>query len=279
MTARGDERPTRTTRPGGAFVVGETAGTAPPRMSRNPALNGHDEDMSLSPHARSTRDEDTRASLRLEKGLSIPLREQVATSLRHALIAGDLKPGQVLTAPVLATEFGVSATPVREAMLDLANEGHVSPIRYKGYRVLEISRETRANILQLRSLIEVPLMVQVAQDGVAPEVLEQAGHYAQRSIDVARYGELVEFIRLDMELHLGLLATTGNDVAVRHVRSLRYMSRLTGLKDLVADGQLTHTAEEHLQIVNAIRDRDPRTMEELMNKHLGHVTGIWSGSD
>lgn len=214
----------------------------------------------------------------MEKGHSIPLREQVADSLRHALVAGDLAPGQVLTAPVLAAEFGVSATPVREAMLDLATEGHVSPIRYKGYRVLEISPETRANILQLRSLIEIPLMSQVAREGVAPDILEHAAHVAQRSIDVAQYGELVEFIRLDMELHLGLLKTTGNDIAVRHVRSLRYMARLTGLKDLVAHGKLTNTAQEHLQIVDAVRDRDPHAMETVMTQHLGHISGVWSGA-
>lgn len=234
--------------------------------------------MAVSLNGQSPGDKDTRRSLRLEKGHSIPLREQVANSLRHALVAGDLEPGQVLTAPVLATEFGVSATPVREAMLDLATEGHVSPIRYKGYRVVEISPETRANILQLRSLIEIPLMAQVARNGVSSEVLEHTAHVAQRSIDVAQYGELVEFIRLDMELHLGLLETTGNDIAVRHVRSLRYMSRLTGLKDLVATGQLTHTAQEHLQIVDAIRNNDPEAMEAVMTRHLGHISGVWAGS-
>lgn len=234
--------------------------------------------MAVSLNGQSPDDKVARGPLRLEKGHSIPLREQVANSLRHALVAGDLEPGQVLTAPVLATEFGVSATPVREAMLDLATEGHVSPIRYKGYRVVEISPETRANILQLRSLIEIPLMAQVARDGVAPEVLEHTAHVAQRSIDVAQYGELVEFIRLDMELHLGLLETTGNDIAVRHVRSLRYMSRLTGLKDLVATGQLTHTAREHLQIVDALRDRDSEAMNAVMTRHLGHIAGVWAGS-
>lgn len=234
--------------------------------------------MAVSLNGQSPDDKGARRPLRLEKGHSIPLREQVANSLRHALVAGDLEPGQVLTAPVLATEFGVSATPVREAMLDLATEGHVSPIRYKGYRVVEISPETRANLLQLRALIEIPLMAQVARNGVSSEVLERTAHVAQRSVDVAQYGELVEFIRLDMELHLGLLETTGNDIAVRHVRSLRYMARLTGLKDLAATGQLTDTAQEHVEIVEAIREGNPDAMESVMTRHLGHISGVWAGS-
>ena len=63
-----------------------------------------------------------REPLRLVEQRSLPLRDQVAARLRHALVAGDLRPGEVLSAPTLAAEFGVSATPVREAMLDLATE-------------------------------------------------------------------------------------------------------------------------------------------------------------
>ncbi|MCT2360569.1 MULTISPECIES: GntR family transcriptional regulator [Kocuria] len=234
--------------------------------------------MTVTSSSRSSGPPEGRGALRLESGHSVPLREQVATSLRHALVVGDLEPGEILTAPVLASEFGVSATPVREAMLDLATEGHVAPIRYKGYRVVEISAATRANILQLRALIEIPLMAQVARDGVPSEVLDHANDVAERSVEAARRGDLVDFIRLDMDLHVRLLETTGNSVAVRHVRSLRYMSRLTGLRDLVDSGELTHTAQEHLQIVAAIRERDPRTTERLMTRHLGHVSGVWSGA-
>src|SRR3954470_11176919 len=67
------------------------------------------------------------------------LREQVSHALRAALIAGELRPGVVYSAPVLAAGFGVSATPVREAMLDLAKEGLVEVVRNKGFRVTELS--------------------------------------------------------------------------------------------------------------------------------------------
>lgn len=219
-----------------------------------------------------------REPLRLTEQRSLPLREQVAARLRHALVAGDLRPGEVLSAPTLAAEFGVSATPVREAMLDLATEGHVSPIRYKGYRVIEVSEETRRQILQLRQLIEVPLMVQVAERGVDERLLERSRMLADQSVEAAAAGDLVEFIRTDMDLHLGLLAASGNDVAVRHVRSLRSMTRLTGLRGLAAEGRLVETAEEHRDLVQAAVARDAEKMEQLMLMHLSHVFGVWSGS-
>lgn len=223
--------------------------------------------------ARSAR----QSSLSHLDGPAPSLRDQVAAQLRHALIAGDFTPGEVLSAPTLAAEFGVSPTPVREAMLDLANEGHVSPIRYKGYRVTEVSAETRRQVLQLRSLIEIPLMVEIAHRGLSADLIESSLTLAQSTVEAAAQGDLVRFIGLDMELHLGLLRAAGNDIAVRHVRSLRAMTRLTGLKDLAAENQLVETAKEHLEIVEAARQGQADRMQHVMMRHLGHVTGVWAG--
>src|SRR5919199_1566442 len=66
-------------------------------------------------------------------------RERVADALRAALIAGELRPGEVYSAPGLAARFGVSATPVREAMLDLVREGLVDTVPNKGFRVRDLS--------------------------------------------------------------------------------------------------------------------------------------------
>ncbi|WP_209280885.1 GntR family transcriptional regulator [Kocuria sp. JC486] len=206
-----------------------------------------------------------------------PLRDQVAASLRHALIVGDFEPGEVLSAPGLAAEFGVSATPVREAMLDLAQEGHVSPIRYKGYRVTDVSAETRRQVIQLRTLIEIPLMGDVAERGVADELLERCRGLAEQSVVAAVDGDLIRFIELDMDLHLSLLEQAGNDIAVKHVRSLRSTTRLTGLKALAEQRQLEFTAREHVELVEAVAAQDRSRTEEIMQRHLGHVAGVWAG--
>ena len=65
----------------------------------------------------------------------ISLREQVAGALRAAIVSGELEPGDVYSAPALGAKFGVSATPVREAMLDLVRENLVTTVPNKGYRV------------------------------------------------------------------------------------------------------------------------------------------------
>lgn len=62
------------------------------------------------------------------------LREQVADALRAAVVSGEMRPGEIYSAPTLAAAFGVSATPVREAMLDLAKQSLIEVIPTRGSR-------------------------------------------------------------------------------------------------------------------------------------------------
>ena len=72
------------------------------------------------------------------------------------MVAGELKPGEMYSAPALGERFGVSATPVREAMLDLVKDGFVEAVRNRGFRVLEMSDEDLDEVSQIRLLLEVP---------------------------------------------------------------------------------------------------------------------------
>src|ERR1700676_2137485 len=76
-------------------------------------------------------------------------RDQVRRALEAALVAGELKPGELYSAPVLGERFGVSATPVREAMLALAKDGFVVAERNRGFRVVEISESDLDQISQI----------------------------------------------------------------------------------------------------------------------------------
>ena len=95
-------------------------------------------------------------------GDRISLRERVAVSLRAALVSGRMVPGTTYSIPVLADQFGVSATPVREAMLDLVSEGIMAAVPNKGFRVVALSDTDLDEITALRRLLEVPTVVSLA---------------------------------------------------------------------------------------------------------------------
>ena len=89
------------------------------------------------------------------------LRETVTQILRAAIISGEMAPGEVYSAPALGARFGVSATPVREAMVDLSREGLVQTVPNKGFRVTAVSEAELDDIAALRMLIEPPTVRQV----------------------------------------------------------------------------------------------------------------------
>ncbi len=95
-------------------------------------------------------------------GRPLSLRDRVARSLRASITAGELEPGRVYSVPTLASAFGTSATPVREAMLSLAPEQLVEVVRNKGFRVLAVSRTEFEQINEVRLLLEPPAIASLA---------------------------------------------------------------------------------------------------------------------
>ncbi|MFF7755316.1 GntR family transcriptional regulator [Streptomyces sp. NPDC007971] len=205
-------------------------------------------------------------------------RERVAEALRAALIAGELRPGEVYSAPSLAGRFGVSATPVREAMLDLAKEGLVDTVPNKGFRVTAVSDRQLDEYTHVRALIEIPTVVDLARtaDRVCLEALRPA---AREIVTAAAAGDLIAYVEADTRFHLGLLALAGNAHLVEVVADLRGRSRLYGLTALVEAGRLLASAEEHLELLDALLERDGKAVQEIMTRHLGHVRGLWAARD
>jgi DNA-binding GntR family transcriptional regulator len=206
-------------------------------------------------------------------------RERVADALRAALIAGELRPGEVYSAPSLAARFGVSATPVREAMLDLAKEGLVDTVPNKGFRVTVVSDEQLDEYTHIRALIEIPTVVELARtaDRVSLEALRPA---AREIVTAAVAGDLIAYVEADTRFHLGLLALAGNAHLVEVVADLRKRSRLYGLTALVEAGRLLASAEEHLELLDALLERDEKAVHTIMTRHLGHVRSLWAeGAD
>jgi DNA-binding GntR family transcriptional regulator len=203
------------------------------------------------------------------------LREEVARALRAALVAGQMRPGVTYSAPALAAQFGVSPTPVREAMLDLAKEGLVEVVRNKGFRITELSDRDLDEITDLRALIEIPTVTRLV--GVVPASrFNPLRPLADAIVEAAERGDLVAYVEADRRFHLDLLGLAGNEHLVEVVGDLRNRSRLYGLDALIRRGVLTKSANEHEELLDLLVAGDAEAVEELMRRHLRHVRGIWA---
>lgn len=211
----------------------------------------------------------------------VSLRAQVADALRALLISGRMRPGVLYSAPQLAARFGVSATPVREAMLDLVSEGLVEVVRNKGFRVTDLDDAQLDAMAELRLLIEVPVMGFVAKACTAETAAKVEGLRPLTSMitEAAERGDLITYIEADTEFHLSFLALHGNPQVVAVVRDLRSRSRLYGLEALAGTGLMRTLCQEHEQMVDAALARDAAGMRRLVTRHIGHVRSVWAGRE
>ncbi len=204
------------------------------------------------------------------------LRSRVETSLASAIISGKLAPGTLITVPTLAAQFAVSATPVREAILDLEKRGFVELVKNKGFRVTDVSDQDLEEIVQIRRLLEGPAMRIVAERlrGTGAESLRaQADRIALAASNV----EFEDYIAADSVFHLSLLRLTENERLIDLVTELRKQTRMVGLVNLSRTAELEESVREHYQLLELLQEGDGISAENLTRHHIGHVLGWWAG--
>jgi DNA-binding GntR family transcriptional regulator len=206
------------------------------------------------------------------------LRDQVADGLRAAVVAGQMAPGEVYSAPVLAERFGVSATPVREALLDLVRDGLMEPVRNKGFRVSELDAAELDATGDVRLLLEPPAAALAAgrPDDERARAVAQLRPIAWAIVEAAERGDVLAHVRVDREFHAGLLALAGNPVLAETVMRLRDRSRLYGLPGLARAGRLVDSAREHDALLDLVEAGDADGAAAAMGVHVRHVRAEWS---
>lgn len=210
-----------------------------------------------------------------EVGPRASLREQVTEALRAALVSGSLRAGVVYSAPGLAERFGVSATPVREAMLDLVQAGLVAAVPNKGFRVVELTERDLDEYTAIRVLLEPPTVAEVA--ACAPrDAVAALRPLAEQIVRAAVGRDVLAYVEADTAFHLALLGLAGNTHLVEVVRDLRYRSRLYGVPALAANDELEPSARQHLDLLDVVAAGDAARAERMTRDHLRHVRGMWS---
>jgi len=204
------------------------------------------------------------------------LRDRVEETIAAAIITGEMAPGEVFSAPVLAVRFQVSATPVREAMQKLEKRGLVEIVRNKGFRVTEVSEEALRNLSEVRHYLEPQAMAQLAANFPLAE-LDRVRALADRIVRGAADEDLLVYLAADKEFHLALLGYLGNPMLVEVVADLRDRTRLVGLTSLLRTDQLRESALEHHRLLDLLVAGDAEGARALMHQHIGHVVGWWAG--
>jgi DNA-binding GntR family transcriptional regulator len=201
------------------------------------------------------------------------LAERVGEALRDAINSGALRPGELHSANEIAEQLGVSRTPVREALLVLADAGMVRLERNRGFRVLRRSPEHIAEVFQLRLLLEVPAARHAAARA-GPELAGQLRAQLDAMHAAAAAGDEPRVARLDRGFHELMLDVSQNRMLTSIVAGLRDRLLAVGASTADRSRSLADIAQEHEPILAALAAGDPDAAAAAVACHLRHTGAL-----
>ncbi|MET8291675.1 MULTISPECIES: GntR family transcriptional regulator [Streptomyces] len=211
------------------------------------------------------------------------LRQQIADALRDEVLAGRLQPGQEFTVKEIAEQYGVSATPVREALVDLSAQGLLDADQHRGFRVHEYSPADFRDMIGARSLVTDGMFHSLIEgDGMKladdPRVLaalagvRRRGEEAQRA---AAAGDLNILIGYDLRFWRELSALFGNAYLADFLHRLRVQSWVCTVQHLRrVDDLRGYLWSGHTELVDALARRDPRAAHAIVTEYNAHSLAL-----
>ncbi|GAA4562242.1 GntR family transcriptional regulator [Planotetraspora kaengkrachanensis] len=198
------------------------------------------------------------------------LTEQVIESVREAIHSGELRPGELYSVYRLAAQLNVSRTPVREAMLRLAEAGMVRFERSRGFRVLRRDPREIAEVFHLRLLLEVPA-ARIAAGRADPALIEAMRAELDAMRAAAGDHDEPRFMRHDRAFHELLLTAGANRKLVSVAGNLRDATMTLGASTVDRSRTLADIAAEHEPILTAVEAGDADATGRAMRSHLAHT--------
>lgn len=195
------------------------------------------------------------------------LYEEVAERLRQRIFAHDLPPGTWVDEQALATEFGISRTPMREALKVLASEGLVTLKPRRGCYVTEVSERDLDEIFAIMALLEGQCAGEATRRADAPALDRLAAIHAElerHAIDK----DIDAFFDANQAFHRELQQIAGNRWLVQIIEDLRKVLKLQRHDSLFLEGRLQASLDEHAAILSAVAAGDASQAEALMRAHL-----------
>ncbi|MBX8476953.1 GntR family transcriptional regulator [Pseudomonas capsici] len=211
------------------------------------------------------------------------LIEVALQQMKKSIICCELAPGEKLKVAELSQNYGLSSSPIREALNRLAQEGIVEASENKGFRVARLSVEDFQQITQLRRLLECEALAEAIRYGDDAWEADVLGAFHRLNVIEKRLGSIAVALDDDWSVrhkafHFALFSACPSAMLLRLIDSLfdqaeRYR-RFSALHRKVE----RHKGDEHQQLIDAVLSRDVGASVELLGNHIGgtltHVTDV-----
>ena len=195
------------------------------------------------------------------------LYQEVAERLRQRIFSHELPPGTWIDEQALAVDYGISRTPLREALKVLASEGLVTLKPRRGCYVTEISERDLDEIFPVMAMLEGRCAFEAAKKAKTDDIarLEAIHNLLEKH---AASGDRERFFEANQEFHRAVQELADNRWLQQVIQDLRKVLKLTRLHSLSAEGRLQESLEEHRLIMAGFKAKDAKRAEQAMHDHL-----------
>jgi DNA-binding GntR family transcriptional regulator len=202
-----------------------------------------------------------------------PLREVVCETLRNAIVAGILQPGERLMEIQVAEELGVSRTPVREAIRKLELEGFVVMIPRRGTYVSDLSIKDITEVFEVRTSLDV-LAAGLAAERITEEELEQMERLLVEIGGYIEQNDMDKIVEADSQFHDILYRASRNERLVGIINNLR--EQLTRFRSLSMSypGRLKEMFGEHTRMVESLGQRNVALAQQFAGEHMANAEQV-----
>ncbi|MDV2582172.1 GntR family transcriptional regulator [Alkalibacillus haloalkaliphilus] len=199
------------------------------------------------------------------------LTEQAYRVIKQAIINNEFEPDEVLAEEHLAEDLGISRTPIKAALKQLEFDGLVDLKTGRKARVSKISLNDLNDIQVLRESLETLATRLAAKKVEEQQLVKLEGICAQQRQAIVE-DDYSKFIELDNDFHFEIADISGNEQLKKYIVNLSHqVQRFLILSDTL-QGSAAGAVDEHLQIIEALRNKNPIKAEEQMLLHVQNVT-------
>lgn len=197
------------------------------------------------------------------------MQETIADSLRTAIVQGVLKPGERLDQTELATLFGISRVPIREALRTLEAEGLVTVYPYRWAEVSVLSPDEIKEIYQIRANLEA-MALRLAIPNLNEDLLQELQAFLDEMVQALE--EPVAWASLNRRFHQTLYHASGRARLCNIIEMLRNTVQPYVVTDVSLPGRAQVALGEHRELLRLCMEQDLEGAESLLRQHLLHVS-------
>ena len=196
--------------------------------------------------------------------------EIASKKIKEAILKHEIVPGELLSHEELVLRLKIGQTPIREALSRMVQEGYLTQVTNRGYRVCEMTAEEVVELFEMRQVLEAycidEAIRRITPDGI--ETLELSVKASRRSITTNQ--PLVNRYLTNKDFHLIIAEIAGNNAVCRVLEDTCEKLVLKRRIDGVSHGGFG-VLRHHRDILRAIKNQDTSKAQELMKSHLDEI--------